>query len=119
MPTTVRHAASIFFFEFGTSTANAVCSIGVERPMPHSTRPCDSMSTVATFSAIRAGWMNSCGISATPKPSRICSVICDSAPSTTSLHGMWLRPSRKWCSTSQAVWKPFLSASAICSMQLS
>jgi hypothetical protein len=44
-------------------------------------------------------------------------LVRDKAPSTTSLQGIWLRPSRKWCSTSQAVWKPFLSASAICSMQ--
>ena len=50
MPTTVLVAASIFSFERGMSTPNAVCSIGVERPIPHSTRPCDSTSTVATLS---------------------------------------------------------------------
>ena len=40
------------------STWNAVCSIGVERPVPHSMRPCERMSAVATFSATRAGWVN-------------------------------------------------------------
>ncbi len=49
----------------------------------------------AAFSAMRAVCRNSCGISETPKPRRICSVIWLSAPKTTSLHGMWLRPSRK------------------------
>src|SRR5439155_15908037 len=37
------------------STPNAVCSMGVERPVPHSTRPLDRTSTVATFSATRIG----------------------------------------------------------------
>ncbi len=37
-------------------TWKAVCSIGVDRPVPHSTRPPERMSAVATFSATRAGW---------------------------------------------------------------
>ena len=49
----------------------AVCSIGVERPVPHSTRPSDSRSTVATFSATRAGCVKPKGVSVTPKPRRI------------------------------------------------
>ena len=32
-------------------------TIGVERPMPHSTRPRDSRSSVDTRSATRAGWL--------------------------------------------------------------
>src|SRR5215471_7184809 len=37
------------------STWKAVCSMGVDRPVPHSTRPFERMSAVATFSATRAG----------------------------------------------------------------
>ena len=42
------------------------------------TRPgrCSSTSAVATFSATRTGEVNSCGMSTTPKPSRIRSVTC-------------------------------------------
>ena len=59
----------------------------------------DSTSTVATFSATRAGWMNPNGISVTPKPSLICSVLSARPPSIASEHGDAERPSRKWCST--------------------
>ena len=83
------------------STWNAVCSIGVERPVPHSTRPFERMSAVATFSATRAGCVNPNGSSVTPKPSRMFSVAWVSAPITTSGAGQCERPSRKWCSTNQ------------------
>jgi len=42
-------------------TPKAICSIGVDRPVPHSTRPWLSTSTVATFSAMRAGWVKRTG----------------------------------------------------------
>jgi len=100
---------------FSRSTPNAICSIGVERPVPHSTRPPDRMSTVATFSATRAGWMKLNGSSVTPKPRRICSVTWLSAPRTTSLDGECERPSRKWCSTDHTVLNPIWSARRICS----
>ena len=107
-----RHSSRLF----SRSTWNAVCSMGVERPVPHSTRPLDSTSTVATFSATRAGWVKPNGVSVTPKPILICSVRWDRAPRTTSEDGQWLRPSRKWCSTSQTVLKPRVSAKETCSM---
>jgi hypothetical protein len=68
------------------------------------------MSAVATFSATRAGCVNPKGSSVTPKPSFSCSVHCVRAPIITSGAGMWLRPSRKWCSTNQAVLNPTRSA---------
>ena len=74
------------------------------------------MSSVATFSAMRAGCVKPNGVSVTPKPSRMRSVICVSAPSSTSGAGQCERPSRKWCSTAQIVWKPSRSASLICSI---
>ena len=98
------------------STPNAVCSMGVDRPVPHWTRPLDNTSTVATFSATRAGWMKPKGVRVTPKPMPICSVRWESAPSTTSDDGQWERPSRKWCSTTQQVLKPIWSARVIWSM---
>ena len=50
------------------------------------------------------------GISVTPKPSLICSVLSASPPRIASLHGDADRPSRKWCSTTHTVLKPSLSA---------
>jgi hypothetical protein len=97
--------------DFTRSTWKAVCSMGVLRPVPHSTRPLLRMSAVATFSATRAGCVNPNGSSVTPKPRRRFSVAWVSAPMTTSGDGMWLRPSRKWCSTIHTVLKPILSAS--------
>src|SRR5579859_5611985 len=85
------------------STPKADCSIGVDRPVPHSTLPLDNTSAVATFSATRTGEVNGCGINTTPKPSRIRSVTCDSAPISTSGAEECDRPSRKWCSTCQVV----------------
>lgn len=113
------HTISIASFQssrlFSRSTWKAVCSIGVERPVPHCTRPRDRMSTVATFSAIRAGWVKPKGVSVTPNPRPMFSVTWLSAPSSTSGAGQWERPSRKWCSTAQIVLKPRESASLICS----
>ena len=54
---------------------------------------------MATFSAMRAGWMKPCGVSVTPKPRRMFSVTWLSAPSTASDAGQCERFSRKWCST--------------------
>jgi hypothetical protein len=89
--------------------------MGVDRPVPHSTRPFERMSAVATFSATRIGGVNACGMSVTPKPSRRFSVHCDSAPMITSGAGECDRPSRKWCSTCHVQLKPRVSASLICS----
>ena len=73
--TTISMASCQCSRECSRSTPNAICSIGVERPVPHSTRPPDKTSTVATFSAIRAGWKNPNGVSVTPKPRRRFDVI--------------------------------------------
>ena len=97
-------------------TPKAICSIGVDRPVPHSTRPWLSTSTVATFSAMRAGWVKPNGVSVTPKPSRRFRVVSASPPSTASGVGQAERPSRKWCSTHHTVWKPSVSANWISAM---
>ena len=96
-------------------TPKAICSIGVDRPVPHSTRPWLNTSTVATFSATRAGCWKPGGMRLTPKPRRRFSVMVESAPSTTSLLGQAERPSRKWCSTHHTVLKPRVSAKRISS----
>ncbi len=72
--TTARIASSHWSRLSSRGTWNAVCSIGVDRPVPHSTRPLERMSAVATFSATRIGGVNACGISVTPKPRRRFSV---------------------------------------------
>ena len=66
-------------------------------------------STVATFSATRAGWMNPNGMRVTPKPSLILGARA-SPPRIASLQGDADRPSRKWCSTTHTVLNPSLSA---------
>jgi hypothetical protein len=116
MPQTIWIASFHWSRDFSRSTWKAVCSIGVERPVPHSARPFERTSRVATFSAMRAGCVKPKGVRVTPNPRRICSVTCERAPSRTSGAGQWERPSRKWCSTAQIVWKPTLSASLICSI---
>ena len=117
MPTTISIASFQWSRERSSvGTPKAACSIGVERPVPHSTRPWLSTSTVATFSATRAGWMNPNGMRVTPKPSLICSVDSASPPRMASEQGEAERPSRKWCSTHQAVLKPSLSAYWISAM---
>ena len=68
MPTMASMASRAWSLEFSRSTWNAVCSIGVDRPVPHSTRPLDRMSAVATFSATRMGGPKPWGTSVTPKP---------------------------------------------------
>ena len=79
-------------------------------------RPWLSTSTVATFSATRAGCWKPGGIRLTPNPRRMFLVIVESAPSTTSLLGHADRPSRKWCSTHHTVSNPSESAKRISSM---
>ena len=90
--------------------------MGVDRPVPHSMRPPESTSAVATFSATRTGAVKPWGMSVTPKPRRICSVAWLRAPMRTSGAGQCDRPSRKWCSTCHEQWKPSWSARRICSI---
>ena len=53
MPHTISMASCQSSRERSRSTPKAICSIGVDRPVPHTARPLDKMSTVATFSAMR------------------------------------------------------------------
>ncbi len=115
IPHTIRMASAQSSRDFSRSTPKAICSIGVERPVPHCTRPWESRSTAATFSAMRWGGVNANGVRVTPKPMPICSVTPDRYPSSTSGAGQCERPSRKWCSTAQMVLKPIVSARRICS----
>src|SRR6266545_4530985 len=74
IPTIAWIASRAWSFEFLMSTPNAICSMGVERPVPHSIRPFDKMSAVATFSATRIGGPKPGGTSVTPNPRRMFSV---------------------------------------------
>jgi hypothetical protein len=112
---TIFAASTSCALDVSASTPKASCSIGVERPRPHSTRPPLSTSTVATFSAMRAGWVKLNGASVTPKPSLMFLVSWLSAPWTASGVGQCERPSRKWCSTSHTVLNPSSSPRTICS----
>ena len=61
------------------SISKPACSNWLERPVPNSTRPFDRMSSAATRSATRIGWLNRCGSSVTPWPSRMRFVRCETA----------------------------------------
>ena len=71
------------------------------------------MSTVATFSATRAGCTNPNGINTTPNPNRRFLVVSARPPRTASGVGHAERPSRKWCSTHHTVLNPNVSANWI------
>ncbi len=71
-----------------------------DSPLPNSTRPCDSRSSVAMRSATRAGWLNRGAVRTTPWPRRMRSVRWLQAARKTSGADEWLYSSRKWCSTS-------------------
>ena len=98
-----------------TSTSKPACSNWLERPVPNSTRPPDTRSSIATRSATRIGWLNRFGSSTTPWPIRMRFVRCAAAARKTSGAEQWANSCRKWCSTAQTVSKPRRSASSICS----
>src|SRR4051812_9353951 len=51
----------------------------LDSPVPSSTRPPETRSSVATRSATRAGWLNGGGICTMPWPRRMRLVRCDAA----------------------------------------
>ena len=76
-----RHIA----FLSSTETLKPSSSMAVPlSPVPQSSRPPDSRSSVAIRSATRAGWLIAGGITQMPWPSRIRLVRCVSAPRNTS-----------------------------------
>src|SRR5438093_4885790 len=87
-----------------------------DSPVPNSTLPRDKRSRVAMRSATPAGWLYAGGLCTMPWPSRRSFVRWETAARKTSGAEEWLYSSRKWCSTTQAVWTPMRSASSHCSM---
>ena len=85
------------------SISKPACSNWLERPVPNSTRPFETMSSAATRSATRIGWLNLCGKSVTPWPMRMFFVRCDTAARKTSGAEECANSVRKWCSTSHTV----------------
>ena len=73
-----------------------------DSPVPKSTRPFETRSSVAMRSATRAGGLYAGGISVMPCPSRMFFVRCDAAARNTSGADECEYSSRKWCSTSHA-----------------
>ena len=86
-----------------------------DSPLPNSTRPLDTRSSIEMRSATRAGWLNCGAVRTMPCPRRIREVRWLAAARNTSGADEWLYSSRKWCSTSHAYWMPNESASSICS----
>ena len=72
----------------------------LDSPVPKSTRPFDTRSSIAMRSAMRAGWLNGGGVCTMPCPSRMFFVRCDAAARNTSGALECEYSSRKWCSTS-------------------
>ena len=88
----------------------------IERPVPTSTRPFDTMSSAAVRSAMRAGWLNGIGSRHTPCPTRMFSVRAATAVRKISGAEQCEYSTRKWCSTAHTEWNPRLSASTDCSI---
>ena len=86
-----------------------------DSPEPNSTRPLDTRSSIATRSAVRAGWLKPGAVRMIPWPRRMCCVRWLQAARKTSGADEWLYSSRKWCSTSHRNWIPRRSASSTCS----
>ena len=86
----------------------------VPRPIPYSSRPPETMSSVAASSAARSGLCS--GTSTTPVPSLIREVRAAAAAITTIGEGITEYSRRKCISASQARSKPSRSASTTCSI---
>ena len=68
------------------------------RPVPKSKRPPERWSSIATRSAMRAGWLTGGVTLMIPEATRMRSVRARMCGITTSLAEMWLYSARKWCS---------------------
>ena len=55
-----------------------------DSPVPKSTRPFETRSSIEMRSAMRAGWLNAGGVCTMPCPRRMCFVRCDAAARNTS-----------------------------------
>ena len=69
-----------------------------DSPEPNSTRPLDRRSSVATRSAVRAGWLYCGAVWMMPWPIRMFFVRWLTAARNTSGAEEWEYSSRKWCS---------------------
>jgi hypothetical protein len=86
------------------------------RPTPNSKRPGASWSSIATFSATRAGWQTGGVMLMIPEPMWMLSVMASAYAIHASFADRWEYSSRKWCSVSQTNLKPALSAAMTASM---
>ena len=68
------------------------------RPVPNSKRPPERWSSIATRSAMRAGWFTGGVTLMIPEATRMRSVRARMCGITTSLAEMWQYSARKWCS---------------------
>ena len=82
------------------------------RPVPKSKRPPDRWSSIATRSAMRAGWFTGGVMLKIPEPMCNRSVRAPTHGSSTSLAEMWEYSSRKWCSVVHQYFQFVLSASS-------
>src|SRR6478735_8822228 len=80
------------------------------RPVPNSNRPGASWSSIATFSATRAGWQIGGVMLMIPEPMWMRSVIANAYAIQASLADRCEYSSRKWCSVTHTYLKPERSA---------
>jgi hypothetical protein len=66
-----------------------------DSPVPNSTRPLETRSSMAMRSATRAGWLKAGGVCTMPCPRRMRVVRCEQAARNTSGALEWLYSSRK------------------------
>ena len=112
---TRRPSSHISRFSIGSTRNPPSSASDDDSPVPKSTRPPETRSSIEIRSATRAGWLNGGGVCTMPCPSRMFFVRCDAAARNTSGALLCEYSSRKWCSTSQTYSMPSESASSICS----
>ena len=83
-----------------------VLGLDEPRPMPNSKRPSLRWSSIATRSAMRAGWFTGGVMLKIAEPTWSCSVRAATKPRSTSFAERCEYSSRKWCSVNQPYLKP-------------
>jgi len=106
-----RVSATISRVSSGSSIPNPRCSVVDDpRPVPNSNRPSDRWSSIATRSAMRAGWLTGGVMLNMPEPRWMLDVCAAANARKDSEADRWEYSSKKWCSVTQAYLKPAASA---------
>ena len=109
-----RVSATISRVSSGSSMPKPFCSVVEEpRPVPNSKRPSERWSSMATRSAMRAGWFTGGVMLKMPEPMWMLLVLAAQKARKDSEADRCEYSVRKWCSEAQVYLKPALSAATM------